>query len=115
TVAVDALTMRVRGSAGEIYTHINGSAPAPAVFVAKGEDGKGAREVGEFQAIRDPETLNQVSVKYSSTLSSHVGFYPIPKGSRGETVLEVQVPDGFFVGLAEKKNKLLGKLDAIYR
>ncbi|MGA1605873.1 MAG: hypothetical protein ACO4CT_02720 [Planctomycetota bacterium] len=115
TVAVDALTMRVRGSAGEIYTHINGSAPAPAVFVAKGEDGKGAREVGEFQAIRDPETLNQVSVKYSSTLSSHVGFYPIPKGSRGETVLEVQVPDGFFVGLAEKKNKLFGKLDAIYR
>jgi hypothetical protein len=44
-----------------------------------------------------------------------VGFYPIPKGSRGETVLEVQVPDGFFVGLAEKKNKLFGKLDAIYR
>jgi len=115
TVSIDALTMRVRGSAGEIYTHINGSVPAPAVFVARSEDGKGAREVGEFQAIRDPETLNQVSIKHSSTLSSHVGFYPIPKGSRGETVLEVQVPDGYFVGLAEKKNKLFGKLEAIYR
>ncbi|MDA0931821.1 MAG: hypothetical protein O3C51_00060 [Planctomycetota bacterium] len=115
TVTIDAVTIRVRGGAGEIYTHINGAAPAPVVFVARGEDGKGAREVGEFQSIRDPETLNQVSIKHSSTLSSHVGFYPIPKGSRGETALEVQVPDGYFVGLAEKKNKLFGKLEAIYR
>lgn len=113
-VEIDALTIRVRGRGGEVYTHINGAAPAPEVLVARSEDGKGAREQGEFVPIRDPETMNAVSQRHTE-LGSHVGFYPIPKGSTGETVLKVHVPTGHFVGLQEKKNKLFGKLEPIFK
>lgn len=113
-VEIDALTIRVRGRGGEIYTHINGATPAPEVLVARGEDGKGARPSGEFQPIRDPETLNRVATAHA-TLGSQVGFYPIPDGSDGTTVLKVEVPPGHFVGLQEKKNKLFGKLEPIFK
>jgi hypothetical protein len=113
-VEIDAVGIRIRGRAGELYTHVNGAAPAPHVLIARSDDGKGAREAGEFVPIRDPETLNLVS-NGQRTLGSHVGFYPIPKGSRGETRLKLAVPPGHFVGLQEKKNKLFGKLDPIFK
>lgn len=115
-VKIDAVRMRVVGKAGELYAHLNGCAVAPVVLVAKGADGKGAREAGEFVPIPDPELLNKLSNKFSSSLSSHVGFYPMAKGS-GEpsTVVEVDAPDGSFVGLSDKKNKFFVKLDPLFK
>ncbi|MBI5850448.1 MAG: hypothetical protein HZB39_05335 [Planctomycetes bacterium] len=115
-VKVDAVRMRVRGKAGELYAHLNGCAVAPVVLVSKSADGKGARESGEFAPIPDPEVLNKLSTKFSSTLASHVGFYPMAKSS-GEpsTVVEVDAPDGTFVGLADRKNKFFGKIDPLFK
>ena len=113
-VSIHAATIRIRGKAGELYAYVNGAVAEPVVLVSRSENGRGAREEGEFRAIDNPDLAlavgNQVSL-----LGSDFGYYPLPKGSQGDPVLKVEVPDGFFVGLQQKKNKLFGDLEPVWK
>lgn len=114
-VKINALKMRVRGRGGELYVHINGAAPAPEVVTAKSEDGKGAKVLGEFVNLTDPEMAGRLA-NANSTLGSHVGFYPVVKGdAEGSLELEVSVPRGQLLGLRQNKNKLFGKLEPVWK
>ncbi|MHC5065679.1 MAG: hypothetical protein ACYTG5_17075 [Planctomycetota bacterium] len=115
---ISAFTIKVRGVGGEIYTHINGAAPAPDVLSAKAADGKGAKTIGGFVSITDSDTLVNVASdkKYAQKINITAGFFPVAKNSGdGDPVLFVDVPEGMLVGLSEKKNKLFGKLTPIYK
>ena len=114
-LSIDSTRFRVRGVAGELYARLNGCAVTPSVMVSRSEDGKGAREMGQFVAIPDADVLNKLSTKFQNTLNNNVGYYPIPKGEDDTTVLEIAVPDGSFVGLLDKKNKFFGKIDARFQ
>ncbi len=111
---IEATTIRVHGVSGEIYAHVNGAAPAPEVLIAHEQNGRGAKQVAEFVDIRDPEIANQVAAKHKE-LGNQVGYYPIADPGKPATVIEIDVPDGWFVGLREKKNKLFGELQPVFK
>ncbi|MBK8976837.1 MAG: hypothetical protein IPM29_13040 [Planctomycetes bacterium] len=115
-VALQPLTIRIRGLSGEIYSHVNGAAPEAEVVVARSDNGRGARVVGELQAIDSAELLFGIANKFTK-LGGQVGYYPVPHGTKpgDDIVLRIDVPEGQFIGLQEKKNKLFGKLDAIWK
>ena len=114
-VEINSLKMRVYGKAGELYSHINGAAPAPEVVAAKAQDGKGAKVVGGFIPITNGDLANSIA-NQNTKLGIQVGFYPVVKGdAKGSTVLEVKVSRGFKVGLRQNKNKLFGKLVPVFK
>ncbi|MGE0141720.1 MAG: hypothetical protein AB7I19_02240 [Planctomycetota bacterium] len=114
-LTLDSVKFRVFGKSKELYGRLNGCVVTPTVLVGRTADGKGAKDSGEFVPIPDTEILNQLATKFGSTLASHVGFFPIPKGARDTTVLEVPVAGEVFVGLADRKNKFFGKIDPIFK
>lgn len=114
-VVIDALKITVVGVSGEIYGRINGAPPVPEVLAAKTPDGKGAKTIGEFVAMDEDGLLNAAN-RYPN-MSLDVGFFPMPKGEHdGELVLKVKPPfPDALIGLRQKKNKLFGKLDPIFK
>lgn len=113
-VIVDAMKMFVVGVGGERYARINGAAPAPEVLFAKTENGKGAKPIGEFAAM-DIDVFEKAVSKFDK-LRIEVGFFPVVKGSKeADLQMKLPLPGQGFVGLREKKNKLFGKLDPIFK
>jgi hypothetical protein len=57
------------------------------------------------------------AVEKNPKLGIEIGFFPAPKGQRdGDLVFRGKVPfSKGFVGLREKKNKLFGKLDPVFK
>ncbi len=114
SVKIDPTKIRIRGAGGEIYTHLNGAVPEAEVVSSKADNGKGARPVGELVPIPDSDTLNRIANKVS-TLGMQVGYYPMAKGATEDPTLTVEVPEGQFVGIREKKNALLGPLEPVWK
>ena len=114
-VVVDALKLAVVGVSGEIYGRINGAAAIPEVLAAKTADGKNAKTIGEFVAM-DEDALLKASGRYPN-MAFDVGFFPMPKGEQeGNLVLKAKLPfPDALIGLRQKKNKLFGKLDPIFK
>jgi hypothetical protein len=112
-VVVDAMRIRVLGAGGELYARINGDTPAPEVLFSKTEGGRGAKAIGTFVAMTQ-EVLEKVTPRFPK-LGIEVGFFPVVKGSQDETKLTAKLPGKGFVGLRQKKHKLFGKLDPVFK
>ena len=113
-VSIDATTIRILGAAGELYSRMSGATPTPEVVCAKSDSGKGAKAIAEFMMM-DIEQLNRLSSK--SKLNMEVGFYPVLKGDlQGNQVFEGTLPfKGGVVGLRQKRHKVFGKFDPIWK
>ncbi|MBX3462519.1 MAG: hypothetical protein KF830_05070 [Planctomycetes bacterium] len=109
--SIDALKILVREASGCVFTEFHGMSLAPAVLAAKGEDGKGAKVVGEFVRFTDPELVNKAASRHQN-VGTLVACFPMPEGYRdGEMVLSVKLPgEGMKLGLAMKKHALFGEL-----
>lgn len=114
-VEIDSMNIAVIGVSGERYSRIHGAVPVPEVLAAKTPDGKGAKAIGSFIPM-DLELLMQLRDRHP-TYGLELGYFCVPKGSQGRTtVLKVDLPgEDYQVGLREKKNKLFGKLEPIYK
>lgn len=114
-VEIDAMKISVVGDQGELYCRINGATPTPEVMVSKKKNVKSGKVIGEF-TLMDVEVMNKAVEKHSK-LGIEMGFFAAPKGQRdGDVVFKAKVPiTKGFVGLREKKNKLFGKLDPIFK
>ena len=114
-VLIDPMSFRVVGAAGEVYTRINGATPLPDVMVSKKKGVKSGKVIGSF-VMMGPEQLNQVAGTLSG-VGIEAGFFGRPKGKwEGGLVFKGQLPyPKGFVGLRQKKNKLFGKLDPIFK
>jgi hypothetical protein len=89
-------------------------------MVAKAADGKGAKAIGEFVAITDPEMLNSVATRLRNEkidLGLEAALFPVVKGEKdGATTFKAKLPAaGMVVGLLQKKHRLFGKLDPIWK
>ena len=113
-VSIDATSIRILGAAGELYSRMSGATPTPEVVCAKSDSGKGAKAIAEFMMM-DIEQLNRLSSK--SKLSMEVGFYPVLKGDlQGNQVFEGTLPfKSGVVGLRQKRHKVFGKFDPIWK
>lgn len=114
-VLIDPMSMRVVGASGEVYCRINGATPLPDVMVSKKKGAKSGKVIGSF-VMMGPEQVNQVAGTLTS-VGIEAGFFGRPKGKwEGGLVFKGKLPYAKgFVGLRQKKNKLFGKLDPIFK
>jgi hypothetical protein len=113
-VVIDAMRLRVLGAGGELYARINGDSPAPEVLYSKTDNGRGAKPIGTF--VRMTQDVLEKVVPRFPKMGIEVGFFPVVKGSQeGETKLTAKLPGKGFVGLRQKKHKLFGKLDPLFK
>ncbi|MEO0479928.1 MAG: hypothetical protein AAF196_10640 [Planctomycetota bacterium] len=115
-VQIHAASLRIRGIAGEIYTHLEGGiVPEIEVLTAKDAEGRGARPVGEFKPLQSAEQSNAFAGTMTD-LGVETGYYPVPD-TDGDISAALTVEGGAakLIGLRQKKNKLFGKLEPIWK
>ncbi len=111
---INALTIKVIGTAGEIYRNVNGAPPASEILAAKDDTGKGAKAIGAFIALKDAQMASDLSK--GQAIGFEVAYWPVVKGvANGSFVFEEFVPDGTKIGLKGDKNKLFGKLLPVFK
>ncbi len=120
-IVVDSTKFKVKGRGGEHYARISGGVAAPEVLYGKTPDGKGAKTVGHFIPLSDPEMLNKAgdTMKAAGLKIEGIGpgFFAAVKGDRDySTKLKFtpKFPDGH-VGLRQTKHKLFGKLEPNFK
>lgn len=113
-VVIDSLTFRILGASGELYARINGATPTPEVLAAKNDKGRGAKRIGEFIRMNMDQYYK---LSQHPTLRSEIGYYPVVKGvQEGSTVFRGKLPfKGAFVGLRQRKHRLFGKIEPIWK
>ena len=114
-VTIDPTSFRVVGAGGEVYSRINGATPLPDVVVSKKKGAKSGKVIGSF-VLLDREQLNEIANELPK-LGIQAGFFGRPKGKWEKTlVFQGKLPyPKAFVGLRQKKNKLFGKLDPVFK
>jgi hypothetical protein len=116
-VKIDATRMSVRESSGCLIAELQGMSVVPEVLAAKDKDGKGAKVIGKFQKLSDPELLNVISNnKAYRDLGLMLACFPVPEGSKDTMELRVKLPaPGFKVGVTMKKHPLFGELKSAFQ
>jgi hypothetical protein len=116
TLSIDALKILVREASGCVFGELHGMSLAPDVMAAKGEDGKGAKKVGEFVRFTDPELVNKAAGKHNN-IGTLVACFPMPDGYRdGELTLSLKLPaEGMKVALVMKKHPMFGSLSSKFQ
>lgn len=112
---IDATKIALYEQSGALLGNLFNMVLVPEVLSAKAADGKGAKTVGKFVKMTDPEMVNKAAVKYA-TLGRNIAALPLPEDSRDGTMeLKVKVPADHKVGLQVKQHPLFGKLDSEFK
>lgn len=117
-VEIDGRKILLRESSGCVLAEPQNMVPVPDVLAAKNADGKGAKVVGKFVKLDDPELLNKASGLQANTqLRLSVAYFPVPEGQRdGSQTFKCKLPaPGMKVGLSIKKHPLFGKVDSEFQ
>lgn len=115
-IEIDSLRFRVLGKSGELYARLNNAPLNLEVLCNKTPSAKGAKTIAEFIAMPNTEILNELA-KANSGLGIEVGFFPVVKGAEKEhTRLLMDLPiKGGVVGLQDRKHKLFGKIEPVWK
>jgi hypothetical protein len=113
---IDAMRIMLHESTGCLLAELQNLVVVPEVLAAKAADGKGARVIGKFIKLEDPELHRKIADQHPS-LSSLVGFFPLPDGKRdGSMEFETKLRDASLkIGLLVKRHPLFGKLESAFQ
>ena len=115
-VAIDATRIHVKDRAGASIVEFHGMTLIPEVLAAKAADGKGAKVIGKFVRMEDPEFLG-AAAREVPKIGRFVALFPMPEGAKGGSLtLKVKPPfPDAKIGLSIKKHALFGKLDSSFQ
>lgn len=117
-VEIDGRKILLRESSGCIFAEPQNMVPVPEVLAARAADGKGAKVIGKFLKLDDPELLNKVaSAKANTQLRLFAAYFPVPEDLKdGSMTMKCKLPAaGMKVGLSIKKHPLFGKVDSEFK
>jgi hypothetical protein len=114
--SVNALSICVLESSGCKLTGMQGISLACDLMASKNENGKGAKEVGEFVPFTNDQLI-LAAANFYNNLGFMAACFPMPKGYReGDMVLSVKLAsEGMKLGLFVKKHKFFGKLETVWK
>lgn len=115
-VKIDATKVLLQEKSGCILAEMHGMVLVPEVLAAKAADGKGAKQIAEFQKLTNSDFLNDAAGK-NANIGLMLALFPMPEGAKeGSMVLEAKLPHpGMKVQLAMKKHPLFGKLESAWK
>ncbi|MCA8969698.1 MAG: hypothetical protein KDC95_07940 [Planctomycetes bacterium] len=118
-IAADTTKMWVRDRFGMRYTGLQGEVLEPQFVIAHSEDGKNAKVLGEWRRVADAD-LNPLSKKHDKISGLTLSGFAIDKKSGGDPSFRIRVDNPikegtFFLGARQKKHKLFGPLDAVFK
>ena len=117
-VEIEAPKITLHDRSGAVYADLFNAVLYPEVVASRSETGKGAKVIGEFIRMNDPEFVDAASRKEEwKNLGRGVIAFPRPKGSRrGDMTLKAKLPfKDAKVGLRIKRHPLFGKIGSEFK
>ena len=118
-VAADTSKMWVRDRFGLRYTSFQGEVLEPQFVVTTDESGKGAKVLGEWRRVVDAD-LNALTKKFDKMSGMTLSSFAVDKKSGNDPSFRIRVENPIksgtvFLGAWQKKHKLFGSLDAVFK